>query len=84
MLLQVLPEIEALYPEADIQTGRVLIVQYLHKHLPLCIPIENHLQVGSHWQKFVHRLAFGVHIHQRQQTVKMRVVTETEIGPFLT
>ena len=54
-------------------------MQQLHYHLPLCILVEYHLQVGSHRQNLVHTLAFCIHPHQGQQTIEIGIMAETQV-----
>ena len=84
VVLQVVPEIEALYAVADAQVKRFLIVQQLNDDLPRLIAIEDHLQIGRHRQDLVHAPALRIDAHQREQTVEIGVVAETEVGPHPT
>ena len=77
--LHVFPSVEALHTLTYGQLSRFLIMQQLHYHLPLCILVEYHLQVGSHRQDLVHTFVFCIHSHQREQTIEIGIMPEAEV-----
>ena len=77
--LHVFPSVEAFHTLIYGQLSRFLIMQQLHYHLPLCILVEYHLQVGSHRQDLVHTFVFCIHSHQREQTIEIGIMPEAKV-----
>ena len=83
LLLQVVPIVETLQACACLQHYRLLIMQQLHYHLPLCILVEYHLQVGSHRQDPIHTLTLRIHPHQGQQSIEIGIMPKAQVCTFI-
>ena len=85
MLEVVLPLCNLLFQRFPTHKAYIpLIMQQLHYHFSLCIPIKYHLKIGCHRQNLVHRLIFGIDAHQRHQAIEVRIMSEAEISSYPT
>ena len=67
-----------------LKADRLFVMEHLHNHIALCILIEDHLQIGCHRQKLVHRHILLSNLHQVHQAEEIGVMAKAQVSPYTT